>query len=268
MRLKSLLIISAYLFAGSVSVPGQEQSDDIVNMINEHRKSSGIKPFSKNERNMKAFENFQSVLDAIRADEAAPDRLLSYKGRGQSDRSVFLQALALQGVMDVETQIFRVTGKTVTEALSKNNLFAIPEFRTTIEDSAYNEIGYLVGTNQGRSYCIVGISKRYVDFIPPTSVEICDGHEVFKIHGHSRLGELYYDEKLSVPPSTELKSIIPENKKHIGLDNANNFTVVVVRPGKDTTLCQMVGFFDKNNKIVAYKPFYKFPASENDPIRK
>jgi hypothetical protein len=268
MRLKSLLIISAYLFAGSVSVPGQKQSDDIVNMINDHRKSLGIKPFSKNERNMKAFENFQSVLDAIRADEAAPDRLLSYKGWGQSDRSVYLQALALQGVMDVETQVFRVTGKTVTEALSKNNLFAIPEFRAAIEDSAYNEIGYLVGTNQGRSYCIVGISKRYVDFTPGIQVSIIDGKETLIIRGHSRLDELLYDEKVSVLPSTEMVSIKPENKRQIGLDKSGNFTVLAARPGKEESLCQMVGFFDKNNKIVAYIPFYKFPAAENDPIRK
>lgn len=172
---------------------------------------------------------------------------------------VYRRALGLQGVVDVDLKVFRIKAKTFKDVLSKIPLDVDPSFVKVMKDTGYTDIGYAVTKGQGYVSVLIGISKRYVDFIPGTYFRSDENgiHEI-TVSGHSRLNELYYDTDMIIPGSGGLSRVKPTQKKKIELDKNGNFSITVPTKTRKGRRWKMLGYFDKNDNLVAYNPFYGF----------
>jgi len=256
---------------GSVNLHAQNQEDKIIALVNEHRKPMSGKVFLKNDRDMKVLQQLPAIGKAIYSEDSAESAALGRKiakSKSYPDEMVYRRALGLQGVVDVDLKVFRFKAKTFKEVLSKISLDLEPSYVKALKDTEYTDIGYAVTKGQGYTTVLIGISKRYVDFIPGTFFQGDEGG-IYKItvSGHSRLKELYYDTDMNIPESGGLSRAKPTNKKYIALDKNGNFTITVPTTDTENRRGKILGYFDKNDNLVAYNPLYGFSNSIQDSAR-
>jgi hypothetical protein len=241
-KIKVLILVMSFIFAKV-----NAQQDSIMQEFNNYRKGIGLDTF-KNDQRMK---DALSLVNEIRC----------YKEmRGKNEEKIIRKALAKKRIFDADIKIYKIKEGKAAKLSLKDSILSKKEIVNALDDRGYSNLSYYIFEKPDENFINIVLSKRFIDFnekIPGRAVITSQTHIWKTLGGVSRLTELYCEE-INVSSNEDIFNIRPKNKKLLKLDKNNAFSIEVESPEKEIGRFQAFCFFDKNNKIVAYVPFFGF----------
>jgi hypothetical protein len=256
----SCMICQTALFA-------QEPGAKVFKHLNEFRKLKGAKPLELDSLSQAGLQKLQTKFKRQYLQKNATITAASTQPSNKKKLSdeVLFRLSILNTVMDADVKVFRIKATTIDEALSPASLEQIPELKSAFADKDYNELGYSVLQENGDTLIVVGLTKRYIDFFPRVQCGTNGEVSTYTKRGVSRIDELFYD-VVDVPEGSVFTKIKPVNKKKVVLNKDRSFSVsaTVQEPHIEPNKWKLLGFFNKQNELVAFLPLGNIFISLDD----